>query len=359
MSGRPATLEEFEKAARLTMAEMVYEYVASGAGDELTIRANRDAYDRIGLLPDLPADVSQLRTDITLFGEVHPAPLLLAPTAYHRMIHPEGELETIRGANLCDCTMVASSFATVAFDEVQALAKRRQWFQLYVHPDRGLTKAMVQQVQDEGCGAICLTIDLTVNPTRDREVRAGFELTQGMTRANIARLGSASASTPRSPSGHNIYNAVRAADLSWNDIEWLRSIVTVPLLLKGVMRPKTASTAQRCGCDGIIVSNHGGRALDSVPSTMEVLPAIADEVAGSMPILVDGGIRRGIDMVKALASGANAVLIGRPYLYGLAVDGADGIAAVVNILRLELEIAMGMLGCATVGDLNRNYLVRS
>jgi 4-hydroxymandelate oxidase len=341
---RIVAVDEFEAAARSTLTNMAYEYLASGAADEITLRENRRAFDRIPLLPRHLVDVSRIDTTCHLFGRTHPFPILLAPTGYHKLFHPEGEMETIRGANASEATLVASVFSTIRFEQMSAACDRPPWFQLYFNPDRAITKDLVQRVVSAGCGALCLTIDSPVNQVRDRERRAGFMLPDGMERANLSMLGSIIASASHRSTGRNIYTAVRSADATWKDLEWLRSLVPIPLLVKGVVHPADAAMALERGCDGLVVSNHGGRVLDSVPAAIDLLPPIVERVDGRAPVLLDGGIRRGTDIYKALAKGAAAVLIGRPYVYALAAAGARGVARVVNILRTELEMTMGLMG---------------
>ncbi len=232
------------------------------------------------------------------------------------------------------------------------------WFQVYIQPDRGYTKALLEEVIDAGCEAICVTVDFPVNSPRDRERKVNFALPEGMRRANLHRVERVPIGMPSVVSRSELYNAVRAPDVTWKDIEWLRSFLTVPLLLKGVARPDDARIAVEAGCDGIMVSNHGGRSIDGIPASIDLLPGISEAVAGSTTILFDGGIRRGTDVLKALALGADAVMIGRPYLYGLAVGGAQGVADVVNILRTELSMAMGNTGCTTIQGIKRD-LVRA
>lgn len=349
-------VDEFEAVARVTLTGMAYEYLASGAADEITLRENRRAFERIRLLPRHLVDVSGIDTGCTLFGQVHPFPVLLAPTGYHKLFHAEGELETVRGANASEATLVASIFSTVAFGEMSAASDRPLWFQLYLNPDRAVTKDLVQMALAAGCGAICLTIDSPVNAARDRERRAGFALPNGVERANLSKLGTAIARAAHRPTGRNIYTPVRAANGTWKDLDWLRALVAVPLLVKGVVNPDDAARAVQAGCDGLIVSNHGGREVDSVPATIDLLGPIVDRVEGRAPVLMDGGIRRGTDIYKALAKGAAAVLIGRPYVFGLAAAGAAGVSRVVEILRTELEMAMGLMGRPTLSSIHRDSL---
>jgi 4-hydroxymandelate oxidase len=235
-------------------------------------------------------------------------------------------------------------------------AQQPLWFQLYIQTDRGLTKELVSRALACGCEAICVTVDVPVNGPRDRELRAGFHLPPGVQRANLARLGPEIAAASHRPVGRNIYSATHGADATWKDIEWLRSCIQAKFLLKGILQPADAERAVQLGCDGLIVSNHGGRSLDTVPASIDVLPAIVRQVGERVPVLLDGGVRRGIDVFKALARGAVAVLIGRPYLWGLAVGGAYGVARVVEILRTELEMTMGLAGCTQLSQISPDFL---
>jgi 4-hydroxymandelate oxidase len=346
---RIVSLADFEAAARGRMSHMAYEYVAGGAADEITLEENRLAYDRIQLRP-------RVLVDVTLLGETLPFPILLAPTAYHRLVHPEGELATVRGAAAAGATTVVSSFATTSVEEIARAARAPLWFQLYVQPDRGLTRELVQRAEASGCRAICVTVDSPVVGPRNREARAGFALPAGLERSNLRRLGAAVAGAAHRPSEGDIYSAVHDPTLSWKDIEWLRSVARVPVLLKGIMAADDARIAAENGVAGLMVSNHGARNLDTLPATLDALPGVVDAVAGRVPVLVDGGIRRGTDVLKALARGAAAVLIGRPYLYGLAVEGDRGVARVINILHGELRAAMAFTGRASIAAVDRTVL---
>ncbi len=350
------TLDEFEAAAEQYLSPMAYAYLAGGAGSEITVLENRTAFNRIRLNPRVLVDASRIDTTFTLFDREYPFPILLAPTGYHKLTHPEGELETVKGANLSDATLVAALFSNVSIEQMASLAQRPLWFQLYIQNDRSFTKEIVDRGLAAGCDAICVTVDVPVNGPRDREVRAGFRLPPGVERSNLAKLGSTIAAGAHRPSGRNIYSLTHGYDATWKDIDWLRSIIPVRLLLKGILHPADAELAVKAGCDGVIISNHGGRSLDTVPATINVLPAIAEQIRGRMPLLLDGGIRRGIDVFKALAMGATAVLIGRPYVYGLAVGGANGVARVVEILRTELEMTMGLAGCPALAQLSTDFL---
>jgi 4-hydroxymandelate oxidase len=341
------TLADFERAANEALSPMASEYLKAGIADEVTLRENRAAFERLRLLPRLFVDVSALDTHITLFGRTHPHPVLLAPAGYHKLFHPEGELAVVEGANRAQATLVAATFATVSFEDMCAASPQPMWFQLYVQHDRDFTRRLVERVLACGCEAICVTADTPVNGPRERELRAGFHLPEGVERANLRELGAELSTAPH----RHIYTPVRAADVTWKDLEWLRSICTAKLLVKGVLNPADVPRMLACGVDGIVVSNHGGRGLDTVPAAIDALPAIVQAAAGRVPVLVDGGIRRGTDVYQCLAHGAAAVLVGRPYLHGLAVSGAAGVARVVEILKTELEMTMGLMGTPSLAGI--------
>jgi 4-hydroxymandelate oxidase len=337
------SLPDYERVARERMSEQSYAFVAGGAADELTLRANREAYDRILLNPRVLVDVSRLDTRVTILGRALPHPILLAPTGYHRLLHPDGEVGTAQGASAAGATFVLSSFSTTAVEDVAAATRSPLWFQMYVQPDRGFTRELVRRVEAAGCQALCLTVDTPSIGARDRMARAGFAVPPGMVEENVRRPG---APAP----------ALLDPSLSWKDVEWLRSFAKVPVLLKGVLNADDAARGLEAGAAGIIVSNHGARNLDTVPATIQALPRVVERIEGRIPVLVDGGIRRGTDVVKALALGANAVLIGRPYLYGLTVGGGEGVTRVVGILRSELEMAMALTGRPTIALIDRSVL---
>jgi len=325
---------------------MAFDYLAGGVGNEVTLRANVEAWDKFRIRSRVLVDVSQIDTRVNVLGSELRHPILLAPTAYHRLFHSAGELETVKGAAESGTTMVVSSFSTTLIDEIARAAPANLWFQLYVPPDRGFTKALIQRAEAAGCKALCLTLDSPVRGYRDRDIRNAFVLPPGLDRANLRGLGT----TPgnRVLPADDIYSPIFDPSLGWRDLEWLRSISRLPLLVKGIMTPEDAEMAVKSGVSGIVVSNHGGRSLDSVPATAEVFPSISVRVAGRVPLLVDGGIRRGTDVLKALAWGANAVLIGRPYVYGLATAGSAGVARVIEMLTTELRIAMALAGRPTI-----------
>ncbi|MDX2030415.1 MAG: alpha-hydroxy acid oxidase [Blastocatellia bacterium] len=349
-----ASLSDYEAAARERMAHMAWEYINGGAADEATLRWNREAFERVRLAPRALVDVSHLDTRVKLFGQELPFPILLAPTAYHGLVHAEGELATVRGAGAANAAMVISTAANTRVEEIAAAATGPVWFQLYIQRDRGFTRDLVQRAVTAGCRALVLTVDTPVTGPRNRETRTGFALPAGLGLPNLQGL-KVDANAHRSREG-SIYSPITDPSVTWKEIDWLRSFARVPVLLKGILHPEDAALAVKAGASGLIVSNHGGRNLDTVPATIEALPPITQRVAGRLPILMDGGIRRGTDVLKALAYGARAVLIGRPYLHGLGVAGAHGVTRVVEILRQEFEMAMALSGRASLAHLDRSLL---
>lgn len=344
------SLGEFEELASACMSEMAMSYVSGGAADEITMRANIEAWRRIRLKPTVLVDVSEIDTGVELLGQRLQMPILLAPAAFHRLCHPEAEMAAVAGANRAGAAMVLSSFATEAVESVAAAAQQPLWFQLYM-VNREITRQLVERAQAAGCKALCATVDTPVLGARHRESRTQFKLPEDCKLPNL-NLGSVS----HRPLRGAIYSELLNPGLTWKDIEWLRSISKLPVLLKGVMSPEDALRAADSGVDGIIVSNHGGRNLDTLPSTCEVLPRIVEKLQGRLPLIVDGGIRRGTDVVKALGLGAKAVMVGRPYLYALAAAGAAGVARVFELLRTELQMAMALTGRTSIKNIDRSVL---
>jgi 4-hydroxymandelate oxidase len=333
-------LFDFEALAAHKMTQMAYEYVASGAADEFTVRWNRQAFDNLKINPSVLTDVRQLDTRVSLFGQELPYPIMIAPTAYHKIMHPEGELATARGAGAAEAVYVVSSFTTTPLEEIAKVATQPLWLQLYVRDDRSFTKDLIQKAEHEGYRALCVTVDTPVAGVRNRQQRVNFSLPEGVHTPHMADAFALTKS------------------LTWKDIEWIKSFTKIPVLLKGILNPSDAEKAIEAGVSGIIVSNHGGRNLDTVPSTIEALPRIAEKVNNRVPLLVDGGIRRGTDVLKALALGANAVLVGKPVCFGLACGGAEGVTKVLEILRHEFELAMALTGKTTIADIDGSVIWR-
>jgi 4-hydroxymandelate oxidase len=329
------TLDDYEQVARGRIPSVAWEYIEGGAADEITVGWNREAYRKIRLLPRQLNDVSHIDMSVRLLGHELPHPVLLAPTAAHKLAHPDGEVATARGARMAGAGMVLSTYTSVAVETVAAEKPSLFWFQLYVQ-EKGFTQALIQRAAAAGCTALCVTIDTPLSGVRNRQDRAGF------------------AFPPNLP---HLMTRIIEHPLTWKDLEWIKAASSLPVLLKGVLHPDDAERGIQSGAAGIMVSNHGGRNLDTTPATIGVLPRIVDRVAGRVPVIVDGGIRRGTDVLKALGFGANAVMIGRPYVHGLAVAGPEGVAAVVGILRHELEIAMKLTGKTSIKDIDRSVIM--
>jgi 4-hydroxymandelate oxidase len=342
------SLPEIEALARDSMVPSAYQWMSAGAADEITLRWNREALERLRLQTRVLVDVSVLDTRSKLLGHELPFPILLAPTGGQGVMHPEGEVATVRGAGASSATAVISAASSFPIEEIARAASGPFWCQLFIKPDHGLTRSYVERVENAGCQALCVTIDDPVTGIRDRIWRAE---SVAPNIKSVNRTGITSAKY--GPPGTKYFVPDK---VTWDDISWLRSFARVPIVLKGVLHPDDAEKAIQSGASGLIVSNHGARQLDTVSATIDALPFIVERVAGRIPVLVDGGIRRGTDVLKALALGASAVLIGRPYVYGLAVGGADGVSRVIDILRSELEVAMALTGCPTIGSINRFVL---
>ncbi|MBP0446430.1 alpha-hydroxy-acid oxidizing protein [Roseomonas sp. SSH11] len=343
---------DYEQPARERMGENAWAYVGGGAGDELTQRENRAAFERLRLNSRVLVPMGGAHTRLRLLGQDFEHPVMVAPTAFHRLLHQDGEVATMLGASATRSGMVVSAQASLPLEAVAAQARQAPWFQLYVQPDRDFTLALARRAEAAGYAALVVTVDAPVS-LRNREQRAGFQLPPGVEAVNLR-----GARPPVPVAGESdIFGAVARA-ASWDDIAALRGATRLPVLLKGIMTSGDAARAVAAGVDGIVVSNHGGRVLDTQPATIEVLPAIAREVAGRVPVLLDGGIRRGTDVLKALALGAKAVLVGRPVLHGLTVAGAMGVAHVLKLLRTELEVAMVQTGCPTLEAIGEEVIWR-
>jgi 4-hydroxymandelate oxidase len=326
--------------------------MSAGAADELTLKWNVEAYQRIRLKPRVLVDVSHLDTRVTLFGQEHAFPILLAPVASQKLFHPDGELATARGASSANIAMVLSCFSNTSLEDVFAAAKTPLWFHIQTQRDRGFVRELIQRADKAGYRALCFTVDFPVSGARNREARANVKLPP---LPNLEGM-KESKGTGLLPSGLDIYSPVLDPTPTWKILEWMRSFTNLPILVKGVLNPDDAELAVKAGASGIIVSNHGARNLDTVPATIDALPLVAEKVAGQVPILVDGGVRRGTDVLKALALGANAVLIGRPYVWGLGAEGEAGVTKVVNILRREFQMAMALTGRTTIVSINRSAI---
>lgn len=350
-------LTEFEEVARGRLPQAHYDYYAGGADDGITLRMNREAYERIALHYPVLRDVSARDTAATVMGEKVSFPVLVAPTAFHRLACDEGECATARAAADADTVMVVSTLATTLLEDVAAASDGPKWFQLYIYKDRGATLDLVRRAEAAGYRALVLTVDTAVWGRREADVRNNFSLPEGLSVVNLAEHAKQAFPEGVSGSGLAAYTAqMLDQSLTWNDLLWLRDQTKLPVLLKGVVRGDDAKLAEEHGAAGVIVSNHGGRQLDTSPATIEALPRVVEALGGRLPVLVDGGVRRGTDVVKALALGAEAVLIGRPVLWGLAADGEQGVRRVLELLKAEFDLAMALCGARTPRELGPNLL---
>jgi isopentenyl diphosphate isomerase/L-lactate dehydrogenase-like FMN-dependent dehydrogenase len=349
----PCCLDDFEQLAQGCLEAGAHGYFAGGAGDERTLRANTTAWSRHELLPRVLVDVSAVSTATTVLGTPVSMPVLVAPVALQKMAHPDGEAGMARAAAAAGTIMTLSTIATSTPGEVAtgAPADAPRWFQVYVLSDRGVTRALVDEAVAHGFRALVLTVDAPRAGRRERDLRTAFGVPPGIDMPAVsAAVGSTTGITPAG------FFSLMDTTLTWDDLETFIAGSPLPVLLKGVHHPLDAREAVRRGAAGVVVSNHGGRQLDTVPATADLLGPIVEAVDGGAEVLVDGGIRRGTDVCAALALGARAVLVGRPALWGLTVGGEAGASRVLELLRGEVELAMTLLGCPTVGDVTADRL---
>ncbi|MFA5685045.1 MAG: alpha-hydroxy acid oxidase [Lysobacteraceae bacterium] len=345
-----AAVADYAAFARERMTAAAWAYFEGGAGDEQTLADNRAAFARLRLRNRVLVDLSQGDTRIDLFGDRFDYPILLAPVAHQRLAHPDGEQASLLAASAMRAGMVVSTESDTPLEDLARAARTPLWFQLYFQPDRAATAALLRRAEAAGCRALVLTVDAPVNGPRNREQRAGLARPPGQPGAAPPLL--------LHPGESLFDSALLKAAPTWADLDWLRRQTRLPLLLKGITAVEDALRAEAAGVDGIIVSNHGGRLLDSQIASIDALPEIAAALGGRLPILLDGGIRRGTDILKALALGACAVLVGRPCVHALASAGAPGVAHVLHLLRSELETAMALCGCPTLAAIDRRILIR-
>ena len=350
-AGNPLNVWDYERLAEEALDEASFGYFAGGAGDEHAVRANVEAFDRWRLRPRVLVDVGEVTTASTVLGAELSMPIIAAPVAYQRMAHPDGEIAVAAGAAAAGTIMCLSSFATSSPGDVGGATERRRWFQLYWHPDRGVTKNMLDQAREAGFSAVVLTVDLPVLGPRERDLRTGFALHPDYRMEVYASaLGDLGVVTPTIAAG------LVDPRLTWRDLEWLHDQAGLPVIAKGILTAEDAVLAAEHGCAAVVVSNHGGRQLDRAVASLDALPEVAEAVGERIEVLMDGGIRRGTDVAIALALGARAVLVGRPVVWGLAVRGADGVRHVFELLRDELLLALALLGCPTPDAVGRNHV---
>lgn len=347
---------DYERYALERLDGNALAYLQGGAGDELTCAANLRVWQELAIVPRMLRDLRGGHTRCQLLGDELQHPLLLAPVAYQQLFHPEGEAASALAAGVMGGAAVLSCFASSPLEQVAEAAPGPLWFQLYWQGSGEQTLALVRRAEQAGYRALVLTVDAPVAGIRNREQRAGFQLPPGIAAVNMA----SPAPLPElAPGASAVFDGLLAIAPSWADVEWLCRQTRLPVLLKGILHPDDARLAMQAGAAGIIASNHGGRVLDSQWPALKALPCIRAAVGPGVPVLVDGGIRRGTDVFKALASGASAVLLGRPYIHALATAGALGVAHLLRLLREELELAMASSGCRTLDEITADSLRRS
>ncbi|CAN1227251.1 Glycolate oxidase 3 [Linum grandiflorum] len=351
---------EYEEIARQKLPKMVYDYYASGAEDQWTLKENRNAFSRILFRPRILVDVSKIDMATNVLGFNISMPIMIAPTAMQKMAHPDGEYATARAASAAGTIMTLSSWATSSVEEVASTGPGIRFFQLYVYKDRNVVTQLVKRAERAGFKAIALTVDTPRLGRREADIKNRFK-GHSLSRLSIAQSIDQFLFVTffqTSDSGLASYVAGQVdRTLSWKDVKWLQTITSLPILVKGVLTAEDARLSVENGAAGIIVSNHGARQLDYVPATITALEEVVKAAQGRVPVFLDGGVRRGTDVFKALALGASGVFIGRPVLFGLAADGEGGVRKVLKMLRDELELTMALSGCTSLKEISRNHIV--
>ncbi len=340
-------LFDYEALAQQRMTPVIWDYFQGGSDDEITLRNNRSAFERIRLRPRMLIDVSNVQMQTSLLGASVNMPILVAPMSAHTLIHPEGELATARGSGQAGTILTVSTFSTYSIEEIAAVATGPLWLQLYLTRTIEATGSLVQRAEAAGYRAIVLTVDTPRTSRRERDVRNNFVIAKAARSANFVE-----------PVGTDPVTVQISRHITgtWETLDWLRSLTKLPIVLKGILTAEDALLAVKHDIQGIVVSNHGGRQLDGAIESIEALPEVVEAVAGRCEVYLDGGIRRGTDVLKALALGARAVLVGRPIIWGLAVNGQEGVHSVLELLRAELEMSMMLAGQPTLAGIDRSLV---
>ena len=338
----PVNVMDYEALAQAHMDSAAWDYYQGGSDDEVTLRANRSAFERIRLRPRMLVDVSTIDMGTTVLGTAVSMPILAAPTGFHGLAHPQGECLTVQGVGQANTLMTVSTVSTRSLEEIAHVASGPLWFQLYVRHNLEASEALVRRAQAAGYLAIVLTVDTPVLGRRERNERNDFTMPSHARSTNFSDV-------PKE-------RILEVLIPTWKTVDWLHSLTSLPILLKGILTAEDALLALEHGIAGIVVSNHGGRQLDGVQASIEALPEVVEAVAGRCEVFLDGGIRRGTDVLKALALGARAVLVGRPILWGLAANGQEGVRHVLELLRAELKLAMQLAGRPTLASIDRTLV---
>ncbi|MEL0637366.1 MULTISPECIES: alpha-hydroxy acid oxidase [Marinomonas] len=348
-------LADYERLAKNVLPHAIYEYVYGGGADEISLRENRASLDKIKIFPRVLKDVTRGSTATTIFGEQWRTPIMLAPVAFQRMAHEEGEIATARAASALDVGMMVSTLSSQPLEEISSYLTTPKWFQLYWQLDRNFNLDLVKRAELAGFTALTVTVDSAIHGIRNRAQRAKFQLPDHVSAVNLIHRPPLP-TKEFMPDESIVFQGMMSEAPTWEDIEWLIAQTSLPVVIKGILHPDDALKAQKIGAKGVVVSNHGGRTLDCVPSPIEVLPRIRQKVGKDFVVLMDGSIQRGTDVFKAIALGANAVLLGRAQFYALAVAGAPGVAHMLRILREEFEVAMALSGTEKLDDINPELL---
>jgi 4-hydroxymandelate oxidase len=355
MAQGPINIFEYEALAKERLPKHEYDFVAGGAGDEITLRRTRGAFDSIMLRPNMLVDISEIDASTTVLGHRIPFPIMLDPAGWHGRSHPDAERATVRAAGAQGTVMTLSSGSTLTMEEVAEAATGPIWWQQYLFQDRGRTLQLVNRAQGAGYSAIVLTLDITVSAKRERDAHNGYVAPMSPNYAGWPKLEWAVDDLTSSDAPAGVASMI-SRKATWSEVEWLAGQTALPLIVKGIMAGEDGRASAECGAKAVVVSNHGARQIDTTFASIEVLPEVVEQVAGRIEVYFDGGIRRGTDVLKAVALGARAVMIGRPMFWGLAVDGEDGVRRVIRILRDELVMAMGMCGRPTLATVDTGLL---
>ncbi len=356
---RLVNLAEYESRARQIAEGSTLDYYDGGSNDEITLRENAAAFSRITVYPRVFRGVGQRDTGTKILGARVAAPVAVAPVALVGMLHPDGEVPVARAATNAGSILTLSTFSVTPVEDVVAAATGPVWFQLYVYKDRSASEALVKRVEAAGCTALELTADAPILGRRERDVRNRFSLPEGLWAPNLTADGTVPVADAAGGGGSPFsaaFDTLVDPNLTWDDVAWLTSVTSLPVLVKGVVRADDASRAVDAGAAGVIVSNHGGRQFDTAPAAIDALGTVVDAIGDRAEVIVDGGIRRGSDVLKAVAVGARAVQVGRPIVWGLVVDGEDGVRDVLSLLGDELDLAMALAGCRSVDEITADLL---
>jgi len=348
-------IKGYEEYAKKKLPENITAFFSRGAGDEITLEDNSSAFDRIKFLPRVLKNVEKRSLSTTLLKQVIDFPLVIAPMAFQKLAHSDGEIATAKAAKEHNIIMVVSTCSTCSFEEIKAHTSASPLFQLYIYKDREITKSLIQLAELSGFVGIVLTVDAPIYGKRVKEIHHPITLSPDFDIKNLQKAGLNLKDIPANELLDYI-SSLLDPTISWNDIDWLRSITSLPIILKGIMNPKDIRIAIEHNVDAVVVSNHGGRQLDTTLSSVDALKLLRDTIDGNMEIILDGGIRKGIDILKALALGAKAVMVGRPILWGLSTNGEEGVKRVLNILKSELDIAMALCGYTSINQISEEVL---